>query len=139
MITYKELMESTNINYTEINKYTEKFLKDIQKLMKMKKYKYKRSKSSANFEMVWSKGKDTYALDGWHGDGKYGNMMLIIELYEGFAHPVKGIFGFSNNKDSYLPGMPKESSEPDTLTKKEFKEYKENLKKAYTYLEKTAK
>lgn len=55
----------------------------INKLMKAKGYKYKTSKQSALFETNYIKDDTNIVLVGWHGDGRYGNVKTILDLYVG--------------------------------------------------------
>jgi len=67
------------------------FYKEIQKLMRSKGYKYKRTLASALEELTWTKpGCKDICLSGWHGKNGWGPQRIVLDLYvvDGFKAPI---------------------------------------------------
>ena len=130
------------VKESEVGKITEDFLKKVKSLMKKKGYKYKKTKQSALADWSFIKDDEEYrqfSLSGWHGDGRYGSLKLITDLYditEKYGRVEEAdIFKMPGQTKGYGQGMPEDSAK---LNDQEFEAYKKNIKKALIYLEKNA-
>jgi len=93
-----------------ITAQTTTFYKDIQKLMRSKGYKYKRTLASATEELTWSKpGCKDICLSGWHGTKGWGPQRILLDLYvvDSFKAPIVAtsvvdVLGDTDNYGSLL-------------------------------------
>lgn len=81
------------VNSTRIE--SERVVKVIQRYGKDKGAKYKRTLSSAMFEMTFNvDGLNLFTVDGWHGTGNYGDGFMLLDV---FGRSYKENFKFINN------------------------------------------
>lgn len=68
-------------NYKKLDTIVTDGIKKIQSIMKSKGYKYSSSKQSALIEYRFEKDDKTFAVDGWHGTGKWTGFRSLFTLY----------------------------------------------------------
>lgn len=113
---------------SEVNKLTKEYMANLDKFMKGSKFKGKTSKQSAMFTTTYENSDKSKIVDvsGWHGNGKYGDMAVVMEVYlGGVFHPNFG------DKDHLITVFEvKTSGNEEVSNQEEVNAYKDNLSKA---------
>lgn len=82
VVDESQLVEAPDLGLVSTtNTPTAEAIKAIQKALQAKGYKGKRTIQSAMFEYNYEGPGPRISIDGWHGNGKYGDGMLVFTLY----------------------------------------------------------
>jgi hypothetical protein len=129
------------INKDITNATTEVFMDQVKSIMRSKGYKLRTSKHSAEVEYAFEKEKSRVSICGWHGDGRYGKLKLMMSMYAGpdfVQTELVPIFTMpGNDPTSYGAGLPRDAKN-DQIDEDEFEAYKANIIKAKEWITENA-
>lgn len=116
------------ISGTRINPLTDQFVKKFHKIMREKGFKMTSQRESAMVNWSYKKeSSKSICISAWHGNGKYGNLKLVLGLLETEA-------GGWSPKEVYDYCVTDYVTADESLTEEGFKEYQTLLANIEKYL-----